>query len=462
MAGLAYIRETTRGGLNRLIDSRLFRGVGANVYGQAATLIIQLGSVPLLLSAWGVQLFGLWIMISAIPSYLALADFGFSTAAANDMTMATARGAYAEARGAFQSVLQLNVLVSLGLVVITLVIVLLVPNRFLQTTSIISGTEVRLVLILQTIQMAATLCCGVFGGGFQSSGRYALGVVLSNSARLMESIALVAGALLFHRFAPAAALMLTARLGALTAMAIVLMRVAPWLRIGFRDARLADIRRLVGPAIAVTAVPSAFAVSLQGFVLVIGATLSLDAVAVFSTVRTLTRAVIQAGSIVNGAIMPEVTRAFGARDSLRLRRLLRLNLISVIGLNAVAFAAVAMFGSWIVVWWTAGHIVPDPVLVIGLAVVAALHSLWLSQANLVLAVNRHAGYSYWFLVVCIAGVLAAIPVVRTLGLNWVLMPLLFGECVMILIVARVFRLTFGGGGYVNAHVSEDNKVIGKK
>ena len=407
-------------------------------------MLIQFGSVPLLLYAWGAQTFGLWLVISAIPSYLALADFGFSVAAANDMTLATARGAHDQALDTFQSVLVLNVLVSLGLVAIVLAIVLLVPDRFLPQTALVGGAEVRLVWILQTLQVAATLSCGAFGGGFQSSGHYARGIFLTSSARLTESLALVAGALLFHGLAPAASLMLATRVAALLGMAVLLSRGAPWLRLGFRRASVADIRRLVNPALAVMALPAAFAVSLQGFVLVIGATLSLDAVAAFSTVRTLTRAAIQAGGIINNAIMPEMTRAFGAGDGLRMRRLIRLNLVLAIALNAIAFATIAIFGVEIVVIWTHGRIMPNQLLVVGLAAVAALNGFWLPKATLILAVNRHAEYSYWFFGVCLGSLLVAIPVVRALGVDGVLLPMLASEGVMIVIVARAFRRTFGG------------------
>ena len=146
--------------------------------------------------------------------------------------------------------------------------------------------------------------------------------------------------------------------------------------------------------------------------------------------------------------MPEVTRAFGARDGARLRGLIQVNLVSVVCLNGLALATVATFGPGIVAAWTRGRIAPDPVLTIGLAAVATLHSLWLSQANLVLAVNRHAGYSYWFLAVCLASVLAAIPAARALGVNGLLLPLLVGECLMFPIVARAFRSSFAAEGAV--------------
>jgi O-antigen/teichoic acid export membrane protein len=301
--------------------------------------------------------------------------------------------------------------------------------------------ETRLVWILLTMQVTATLCCGAFVGGFQSSGRYALGVSLGTSARLVESGALVAGALLFSGFAPVVALTLVVRIAALAGMGTVLSNVAPWLSFSFRHASLLEVRRLAKPALAVMTIPAAFAVSLQGFVLVAASALSLEAVAVFSTARTLTRVVIQAAGIVNHAIMPEVTRAFGEHDLTRLRRLMRLNLISTLGLNVVAFLAVASFGSKILALWTHGRIAPSMELLLGLATVASLHSLWLSRANLVLAINRHAGYSYWFLFVSSMSVIGATLAVSALGINGLVVSLLFGEVAMILIVERVYRGT---------------------
>lgn len=440
-------------------NGRLFLGASANAYSQAVTLVLQFATVPLLLSAWGTETYGLWLIISTVPAYFALADFGFSGAAANDMTLAVACGKRVEARETFQSVLALNAIVSLALVVIVLLVVLLIPTQLVPTTSQIGSAEVRLVWILLTIQVAATLSCGAFAGGFQSSGLYSLGVFLTSSARLLECLALITGACLFHRFVFAALLMVVIRFGVLTAMAVILMRVAPWLRLGFGHASFAIIRRLSGPAFAATALPAGFALSLQGFVLVVGATLSLDAVAAFSTVRTLTRSVIQAGGIVNHAIMPEVTLAFGGGDFPRLRRLIRFNIITVISLNGAAFAAVVGVGSWIITLWTRGRIIPDPTLIIGLAAVASIHAIWLSQANLILAVNRHAEYSYWFLVVSLLSVIGAIPAAHYFGVNGLLLPLITCECVMVLVVARAFRGIFIAHKAIGASQTLSNRAI---
>ena len=74
------------------IISRLFSGGLANIFGQIVTVIIQLISIPLLLAYWGVNLYGEWLLLSAIPVYLSMSDLGFGSVAANQMTMLMAKG----------------------------------------------------------------------------------------------------------------------------------------------------------------------------------------------------------------------------------------------------------------------------------------------------------------------------------------------------------------------------------
>ena len=147
--------------------------------------------------------------------------------------------------------------------------------------------------------------------------------------------------------------------------------------------------------------------------------------------------------LVNTAIMPEVTRASSANDWARVRRLTRINISSVLLLDVAALAVIASFGSIIITVWTRGRVAPNPTLMLGLAAVACVHCVWLAQSNLVLAVNRHAEYAYWFLAASIGAALGAIPATRGLGLNGVLLPMLAAEAAMIAVVARVFRRTFG-------------------
>ena len=71
---------------------RIRRGLAANIGGMGVTLVIQLVSVPVLLTAWGVPTYGEWLVLSAVPTYVALSDLSFSSVAGNSMVMLEAQG----------------------------------------------------------------------------------------------------------------------------------------------------------------------------------------------------------------------------------------------------------------------------------------------------------------------------------------------------------------------------------
>lgn len=90
------------------VRRRIVYGRGANAFGQLVTIIVQLVGVPILLHAWGVQLYGEWLILFAIPAYLSMTDLGFTQCAANDMTARVARGDRAGALAVFQSLAGLD------------------------------------------------------------------------------------------------------------------------------------------------------------------------------------------------------------------------------------------------------------------------------------------------------------------------------------------------------------------
>ena len=73
------------------VRSRIVHSLYATGFGQGVNVLIQLAGVPLFLHFWGVERYGEWLILSTIPAYLWMSDFGFASVAANDMTMSVAR-----------------------------------------------------------------------------------------------------------------------------------------------------------------------------------------------------------------------------------------------------------------------------------------------------------------------------------------------------------------------------------
>ena len=89
--------------MSNRVRQRFIHGLGATALGPIVTILVQVIGVPIFLHAWGLKLYGEWLVLSAIPSYLAFSDVGFGNVAANDMTMRVASGDRRGALETFQS-----------------------------------------------------------------------------------------------------------------------------------------------------------------------------------------------------------------------------------------------------------------------------------------------------------------------------------------------------------------------
>jgi hypothetical protein len=171
---------------------RIILGLGANAFGQAVNIVIQLLSLPLYLLCWDLSTYGTWIMLSAVPSYLSMADFGMVYTAGNRMTVAIGRSDAAEANRVFQSAQLFMIMVCGSLTVLLTPLVLLGPLP-------------NYISLDQRIALAALFCkvlLSLFGGLpeqiFRATGRYALGTMLGNLMGIGEWAGGMLGLILFR------------------------------------------------------------------------------------------------------------------------------------------------------------------------------------------------------------------------------------------------------------------------
>jgi O-antigen/teichoic acid export membrane protein len=171
--------------------------------------------------------------------------------------------------------------------------------------------------------------------------------------------------------------------------AVLLVRRHNWLHFGLAHARKSELRRLFKPAMANMAIPLGQALNIQGMVLVVGAVLSPLAVVVFSTLRTLTRLVLQLILTVSHASEPELAAAYGASNYSLMRYLFVHTLRGGLWLALIAAAGMAYFGSLILEIWTHNEVAMEPMLFACLLASATVSVLWYGSLVLLKAVNQH-------------------------------------------------------------------------
>jgi O-antigen/teichoic acid export membrane protein len=209
--------------------------------------------------------------------------------------------------------------------------------------------------------------------------------------------------------------------------------------VGWARPSIAAVRPLLRPALALVAGLGAQMVAIQGPLLAIGFVLGSAAVPVFTTLRTLSRVVVQAVMIVTHSVMPSFTAAMAVADAPKVARLAGISVGTALAL-AVPGALILLFaGQQLVGIWTGGALRPDFALVAIMAATVVLTALWLAVSNLILAINRHEGYAWWHLAAAITALLLSLPLLRWLGVEGAAWALLMLELAMLWRVASLAR-----------------------
>lgn len=394
------------------VANRILNGFVAHIYGQVVVIVIQLAGIPIFLHAWGVDQYGEWLILSAIPVYLSLTDLGFSQSAANAMTARVGRGDHSGALEVFQSLTALiGCAAMLGLLLVTVAVVTLPFGDWLHFSSI-KSKEIQFVVWLLAAEVLVKLFDGVNHAGFRSQGEYALHFFIYYSTLLIQNVSIWVIVLLGFGPVAAAWCYLIVRVISLLLSSLALRIRHPVLPFGLIHARLATLKALIKPALANVAIPLALATNIQGMTIIVGTLLGPVALVTFNALRTLTRFANSMIQSLTQAIEPEFARAWGANSQTLLLRLFTESLGYEIWLALGSATFLIIFGDSILSVWTDGRVVMNEALFGWLLFSSVISVFWATSLALLKASNKHLRASLWYIFASLMTVIAAFILIK--------------------------------------------------
>jgi len=375
--------------LQRGVRARILFGIAANALGRFWVLLLQLLAVPVLTWKWGAHGYGLWLMITAVPSYIAMSDFGFGTAAAADMTQSVAMGDRLSAVNVFQSTWTLLVLVLSVVVVVALGAWLFVPplSRFLDVSQS-ESPRLSAALLALLIYSIFSVQMNVISAGYRCTQNYALGTLLQEGLLPIEGLTLIVVVLLGGGIFPAAASMAVIRVTGCVIYYLILRRSNPWLYLGIGHSSFTEIRRLAAPALSALGVTLSLALSLQGVILALGFFGGPAVAGLFGAARTIARAPLQLVTLFSRATLPEMGIAFARRDAHMITRLVALNVAALAAVAAPAAVVLALWGQSMLKLLSHRSLSAPPWLFTLLAVSLVLQAGWNAVSQILFATNK--------------------------------------------------------------------------
>jgi O-antigen/teichoic acid export membrane protein len=392
----------------RSLSSTSFRRVAhtlsGQVYNQVVVIGVQVALVPILLFAWGTERYGVWLVLSAIPTYLTFCDFGFTYIAKNEMTIRVAQGDRHGGLVTYQSVFLLLCIAATGIGTIAAAAIFGIRLGSVFTLGQVSEIEAKLVLCILGAQVLYYQYLMLLAAAARAIGRPAAEVYWTATARLGAAAAIGGAASLGYDLAGTAAAGLLATVALGTAFHVWVRKVAPWLPLGITHGSRKEIARLLNPSVSYMFVSIAWAMTIQGPVVVLGLIAEPAQVVVFSTSRTLVRLGTSAANVLNNAVWAEYSRLYGLGHYALFRRVFRLVLALTLAGVLVFVPATILLGDLVLTSWTKGAVAVEQPFFGLLVLAVAAEMIWTTLFVPLAAINRHITISYTFAVLSIIGV----------------------------------------------------------
>ncbi len=409
---------------------RLILGFISNWISKVASSIIQLVQIPFFLHFWSEPVFGNWIILNAIPSYLSFSNIGFGSVAGNEMTMAEAREDRETALRVFQSCWWLIFWVMLATSLVIAAALFFVPVGTLLNVHFISETDCRWIIGY----LGFSILLGQFEQLLQSAyrcvGRYPYGSFIKSCMSLAAFGAMLVPVGMGFGPRTTALVFAAVNVGGTVVLGLMVRHDIPWIRFGWQHASFSEIKRMTPLAFAFMGFPIGNALNLQGTLQAVSYALGPIAVVVFNTARTVSRVALQMVQMISGTFEPEFSRSFAQNDIPLVRTLHRhaCQMALIIALGIVALMVLG--GPTFLHHWTQGKVPPSRPLLMLLLTVVVFYSLWSTSSTVMYATNQHQKLAGIYLAATGVTVLVTFALARVYGLYGAAASLILSEIIM--------------------------------
>lgn len=382
----------------------MLKNLVASLMARLLVVARQLMLVPLFLHVWGVDKYGEYVLLSAIPTVLAMSNLGIGTAAGTRVAVEIAGGRIADAARTYFA--GLTVTFAIGTLLVGVAATM--PGLWIGLgTRFHLLKHPELILTLLVISVASDLSNEVFRGVFTGVGRAATGMQIMNGYQTFRLG--VMALTLWLQQSPLVVVAIDSFINVIATLFLFgpTIRYCPELyKHGFGfDQKVA--RELLKIGLGFQASSVWLAILFQGSLFLANAAMGAAGAATWSTLRAVGRSLNQLLSMVNQTVLPELQMAIAREEFDTARRLhgMAVSISAVIGLLASLPLAVA--GPWVYHIWTRGQIdVPFSVWPI-IGITGLLNSVWWTSVIVHRAMNRP-----W--IMNVSGIIAAVVSVLTM------------------------------------------------
>jgi len=399
------------------LKKSLFKNGIASTIQKVIKILEQLLLVPFFISAWGPEYYGEWLTLTIIPSMLAFSDLGFGSSAANKFLLRYAAGDKQDAANTAKSGF-----VTLSAVVIFSIILSIITLVVLDYFKIFDKSLIKRDDALWAVSflMIARIICfyqQLYEAFYRAARRAALSI---NLQTIYSGLNILAGLLVLILGKGIVLFAFTNLVVALLFNPVYIVKAKKILGLNkthqghiFKS----EIKDIAANGFGYLLQPIWQAIYFQGTTFAVRLALGPLAVTVFNTVRTLTRSVNQAFSLVIASTYPEFQFEIGAGNMEKARKIFRITFEMVLLLAVGGIVFLYTLGPWFYELWTNKALNPPPamwnIFILGIA----FNAVWWTAIIIFQAYNQPYKFTLASTLAAIVSVICSYFLSHAIGLT---------------------------------------------
>jgi len=346
------------------IKRAIASNIGTNSLGRILTGLKPLILVPFMIHQWGLELYGEWLILTAIPTYIMLSpDFGLAGAVVNRMPYLMSQGKEKEAICIYRSSFTVLLVTSVVFVGVGIVASRWINWDWFKVTDLQSGISADIIIwfcVQILIAQQGFLLSGIYRcarrnpryGLLQSIGQafyltVGLMVLWLNGNPLEYAVALAFAYALFF-----IVIFVDSRI------------IMPNFTLSIQGVSLKYVKPYMVPGLGHAGMPLVHALQNEGVLVVLGMILGPTNVGIFQTARTLSNGVKSLVGMLSSAIMIELPALLGEGRITTVESLLVRNTQVGVLLTFVLIFVVSLSGNFVYHLWLGPQVSYHPMLVL--------------------------------------------------------------------------------------------------
>src|SRR5437879_5510921 len=395
-------------------------------------VIARVGSlvlVPLFLRYWSASLYGEYLAMFAVVSYLTSLNIGVQSAAVNRLTQAYATGDFDEYRSVQHTALAFYVTLAAAATVLIAALAWLLPIPQWIGLRLTKPTTATLVIILLASYVLWSMPIRLISSTYQTLGNLGRSQWIANAQQIFVAF-LSALVLILGGGMPAIAFLQMLSVGLTVSFVLLdVRRRFPALFPSFRGTKPSVLKELARPSILFALLIVGNLIAYEGSILLISAAMGGLAVAVFSVSKSIIDVIRQGLYGISLSLCPDFARMEALGEFEKLRKVHRMTVAATCAITLAFAASVWYEGPQIIAVWTRGRIEPDGMLLRLLLVLIAFQTPWATSSTVATATNRHKVQAIGYLFAATVGIGLVAALVHRLGTWAVPVGLTLGEAV---------------------------------